>query len=92
MSSRTPLIAGNWKMHKTGYQAVEAASQLKSLVEGATNVEVMIAPTYTALYQVPKRSKAAPLPWVPKIFTGRNRVPSLVKYHRRCWWMPAAAT
>ena len=52
MSSRTPLIAGNWKMHKTGYQAVEAASQLKSLVEGATNVEVMIAPTYTALYQV----------------------------------------
>ena len=52
MSSRTPLIAGNWKMHKTGSQAVEAASQLKTLVEGATNVEVMIAPTYTALYQV----------------------------------------
>lgn len=52
MSSRTPLIAGNWKMHKTGSQAVEAASQLKRLVKGATDVEVMIAPTYSALHQV----------------------------------------
>ena len=40
MNPRTPFIAGNWKMHKTGSQAVEAASQLKALVEGATNVEV----------------------------------------------------
>jgi len=52
MSSRTPLIAGNWKMHKTGLQAVEAASQLQRLVKHATDVEVMIAPTFTALYQV----------------------------------------
>jgi triosephosphate isomerase len=59
MSSRTPLIAGNWKMHKTGSQAVEAASQLKALVEGATNVEVMIAPTYTALYQVAQALKGS---------------------------------
>jgi triosephosphate isomerase len=52
MSSRTPLIAGNWKMHKSGSQAVEAAEQLKNLVKTAENVEIMIAPTYTALYQV----------------------------------------
>lgn len=52
MHSRTPLIAGNWKMNKTGAQAVETASQLKSLLNGMRNVEVMIAPTYTALYQV----------------------------------------
>lgn len=52
MSHRTPLIAGNWKMHKTGAQAVEAAAQLKKLVKDASDVEVMIAPTFTALHQV----------------------------------------
>ena len=52
MSHRTPLIAGNWKMHKTGAQAVDAATSLCELVASATGVEVMIAPTYTALYQV----------------------------------------
>jgi len=59
MSSRTPLIAGNWKMHKTGLQAVEAASQLQRLVKHATDVEVMIAPTFTALYQVAKALKGS---------------------------------
>ena len=52
MSSRTPLIAGNWKMHKSGSQAIKAAEQLKNKVKSASNVEIMIAPTYTALYQV----------------------------------------
>jgi triosephosphate isomerase len=52
MSERTPLIAGNWKMHKTGSQAMDAAVRLKGLVETATGVEVMIAPPFTALYQV----------------------------------------
>ncbi len=59
MSSRTPLIAGNWKMHKTGSQAVDAASRLKGLVKTATDVEVMIAPTYTALYQVAQTLKGS---------------------------------
>ena len=59
MSSRTPLIAGNWKMHKTGFQAIEAANQLKSLVKNATDVEVMIAPTFTALYQVAQALKGS---------------------------------
>jgi len=51
-SHRIPLIAGNWKMHKTGTQAAAAAGQLKDLVARASDVEVMIAPTFTALYQV----------------------------------------
>lgn len=52
MSHRTPLIAGNWKLHKTGSQAVESAVQLKQLVGDASDVEIMIAPTFTALHQV----------------------------------------
>jgi triosephosphate isomerase len=59
MSSRTPLIAGNWKMHKTGLQAVEAATQLQGLVRHASDVEVMIAPTFTALYQVAQALKGS---------------------------------
>ena len=49
MSNRTPFIAGNWKMHKTGKEAVQAAKALKNLVAGVSSVEVMIAPTFTAL-------------------------------------------
>ena len=52
MNPRTPLIAGNWKMHKTGSQAIAAARQLKSLILPAADVEVMIAPAFTALFQV----------------------------------------
>jgi triosephosphate isomerase len=57
--SRKPLIAGNWKMNKTGVQAVEAASELKRLVEGKEDVEIMIAPTYTCLYQVSQSLKGS---------------------------------
>jgi triosephosphate isomerase len=46
-------------MHKTGSQAVEAADRLKSLVAGAKDVDIMIAPTYTALYQVAQTLKGS---------------------------------
>jgi triosephosphate isomerase len=52
MNSRHPLIAGNWKMHKTGPEAVITAAALKPLVAEATDVDIMIAPTFTALDQV----------------------------------------
>ncbi len=47
--SRTPLIAGNWKMYKTGPEAVETAMDLEKLCSDVTDVEVMIAPTYLSL-------------------------------------------
>jgi triosephosphate isomerase len=49
MANRKPLIAGNWKMYKTGPQAAEVANRLKSLVGNITDVEVMVAPPFTAL-------------------------------------------
>jgi triosephosphate isomerase len=49
MEKRRPLIAGNWKMYKTGPQAAELASRLKSLVSDVVDVDVMVAPPYTAL-------------------------------------------
>ena len=49
MKSRTPLIAGNWKMYKTGGEAVDTARRLLNLVNDVTERDIMIAPPYTAL-------------------------------------------
>ena len=47
--NRTPLIAGNWKMFKTGSEAVETARNLSRLSENITATDIMIAPTYLSL-------------------------------------------
>jgi len=52
MVHRRPLIAGNWKMFKTCSEAVETAKHLLMLVSKTTDVDVMIAPPFTALAQV----------------------------------------
>ena len=52
MSERRPLIAGNWKLFKTCPEAVDTARRLAELVAGAGEVDVMIAPPYTALFPV----------------------------------------
>jgi triosephosphate isomerase len=49
MEKRRPLIAGNWKMYKTGPQAAELARKLESLVSDIVDVDVMVAPPFTAL-------------------------------------------
>lgn len=46
---RTPVIAGNWKMHKTGAEAAAFVRALKPVVEGVRDREVVFAPAYTAL-------------------------------------------
>jgi len=49
MGKRRPLIAGNWKMFKTAPEAADLASRLMSLLHDLTNVDVMVAPPFTAL-------------------------------------------
>jgi triosephosphate isomerase len=49
MATRRPLIAGNWKMFKIGPEAAELASGLKSLLSDISDVDVMVAPAFTAL-------------------------------------------
>jgi triosephosphate isomerase (TIM) len=46
---RTPIIAGNWKMHKTVGEAVSLVEALKPRVAGRSGVEVVVCPPYTAL-------------------------------------------
>jgi triosephosphate isomerase len=52
METRTPFIAGNWKMYKTSSEARETAARLVDLVADVDDVDIMIAPTYTALESV----------------------------------------
>jgi len=59
MNKRTPFIAGNWKMYKTSSEAAETAGQLTSLVADTTDVDIMIAPAFTALDAVSKVIKAS---------------------------------
>ncbi len=47
--SRKPLIAGNWKMYKTGQEAVETATQLVDLCTDIQDIDIMIAPTTLSL-------------------------------------------
>ncbi|MDD3926490.1 MAG: triose-phosphate isomerase [bacterium] len=49
---RKPIIAGNWKLNKMVNGAMELVDELKPLIAGAENVEVVVCPTFTALYAV----------------------------------------
>jgi triosephosphate isomerase len=49
---RKPIMAGNWKMNKTVTEAVELVRQLKALVADVEDVDIIVAPTFTALQAV----------------------------------------
>ena len=46
---RTPMIAGNWKLHKTRSEARQLVEELARQLAGLSGVEVVIAPPFTAL-------------------------------------------
>ncbi len=52
MTMRRPLISGNWKMYKTGPEAVAFINALNDAVAEASDVDIMVAPPFTALSQV----------------------------------------
>jgi triosephosphate isomerase len=46
---RKPVIAGNWKMNKTGEEAVAFVKELVPKVASVLEVEIVLAPPYTSL-------------------------------------------
>ena len=54
MAERTPIIAANWKMHKTHLEAIQTVQKLSYLLDrkDADRVEVVICPPFTALRSV----------------------------------------
>lgn len=49
---RTPLIAGNWKLFKTLSEATALVDELAPLVSDVDDVEIVVAPVFTALHAV----------------------------------------
>jgi triosephosphate isomerase len=47
--SRVPMVAGNWKMNKTGAEARAFVEDLGPRVAGSSGVEVVVCPPFTAL-------------------------------------------
>ncbi len=54
---RTPIIAGNWKMHKTPAESVAFVTELAPLIAQYTGVERVVAPTFLALTGVAEALK-----------------------------------
>ena len=47
---RHPFIAGNWKMFKTVHDTVVYVKEFRSLVKDIEDVEIVIAPPFTAVH------------------------------------------
>ena len=47
---RIPFIAGNWKMYKTVNETVVFVKELRSAVRDVKDVEIVVAPPFTALH------------------------------------------
>ncbi|NLV25383.1 MAG: triose-phosphate isomerase [Deltaproteobacteria bacterium] len=83
---RRKLVAGNWKMHKTVAEAVALVNELKKELADVTDVDVVVAPVFTALAAVAKAIDGTPLglaaqncyPEVTGAFTGEVS-PTLLK-------------
>jgi triosephosphate isomerase len=54
VTERHPIIAANWKMHKTHLEAIQAVQKLSYLLDGSDTdrVEVVICPPFTSLRSV----------------------------------------
>ena len=49
---RKPMIAGNWKMNKTHAEALSLASGLKQCMSDLKDIDLVVAPVFTALSSV----------------------------------------
>jgi triosephosphate isomerase len=74
-NGRLPIIAGNWKLHKTVAESVDLAVTIRNAVGPLRDVEVVIAPAFTALYAVGKKLDGSSV-----LLSGQD-----------CFWQPSGA-
>jgi triosephosphate isomerase len=91
MSDRKPLMAGNWKMHLTHLEAIQAVQKLSYALDEKDykQVEVAVCPPFTSLRSVQTVLDADRIPialgaqnchWEPQgAFTGEVSAPMLAK-------------
>ncbi len=54
---RLPFLAANWKMFKTVHEAVVYVKELRGLVKDLEDVEIVIAPPFTAMHAVAEAAR-----------------------------------
>jgi triosephosphate isomerase len=55
MAKPTPIVVGNWKLHKTISEATALVTELKNSLSTVRDVEIGVTPVFTALAPVAKR-------------------------------------
>jgi triosephosphate isomerase len=65
VSERRPIIAANWKMHKTHLESIQAVQKLSYLLDerDAERVEVVVCPPFTALRSIETLLQSDRLPY-----------------------------
>ena len=58
---RRTLIAGNWKMNNSCAESVELVSQLKDILSASKEIDIVVAPPFTALGAVAAVLKGSPI-------------------------------
>jgi triosephosphate isomerase (TIM) len=84
---RTPLVVGNWKMHKTVAESLDFARALAAKLAGLREVEVGVAPPFTALAPLRDALAGTPIALCAQnvhaekqgAFTGEVSVPMLAE-------------
>jgi triosephosphate isomerase (TIM) len=56
---RIPFIAGNWKMFKTVHETVVFVKELKSVVKDVADVEIVVAPPFTAVHAAAEAARSS---------------------------------
>ena len=82
---RIPVIAGNWKMHKTLAEARALSQAIRDGAAQATHCQIVLAPPYSALAAVAEVIRGTPLilaaqnvHWEAQgAFTGEISIPML---------------
>jgi triosephosphate isomerase len=54
---RIPFIAANWKMNKTVHEAVVFIKEFRSMVKDIEDVEIVVAPPFTAIHAVAEAAR-----------------------------------
>ena len=57
--SRKLFIAGNWKLNKTAAEAAETVKGLVTELEGVSNVDIAVCPTFTSLVAAVEAAKGS---------------------------------
>jgi triosephosphate isomerase (TIM) len=59
--ARTPIVVGNWKLHKTIAESLALVTELKNQLAAVREIDAGVAPVFTALHPVARRLEGSSL-------------------------------